>query len=957
MVQHLSETAGTHHDSTANNNDGTPNGGVTQNAFHAKLDGRDQFDGIDDFIDFGTSSSITNQITFEAWIKPDLTSPPEYWNILSARASDGSTIPYQFYLLQTSGYIGFASSASLVDSGQLVSGNWQHVAITVDDSSSTVHFYLDGVQVATETGNFGSDVSTAITELAAFNDDHHFGGFLDEVRLSNTVRDGCWIKTSYENHNDPSSFVQVGTVRALAGFQSEITVKARNIGGPNLEDTGIIKVDGNNIDAPQVYNWIEGSEHDLEALSPVIVDSVRYVFSHWSIDGDDPTQTYVTPTDDETVTAWYVETPEYYLKINSRYDTPIGQGWYEKDTLANFSLRDGLHMYGRRVVDFPNGTRATAFRYRIDADPWQDGYNGSTTMSEDRTVTIDWQTILLNSTVIIDTDPRYWGGKEIKVDGTEYDTELPDYPSFSWINTTIHEIEALNVEESSVNRFVWDYWEDDRLGDGQPPAQVSDPNPRTYITPDPDGDIILKAIYKEQFYLTVNSDHGDPQGEGWWDGNSEASFNVTSPSAESNGTRFITTGYSLDDAPIVNSTSGTVIMDGPHSVTFFWNITQYYLTVNTAYGFAFGEGWYNEGDFPVFRIDPEFVEEDGVRHVFQGWTEDYLDGANPAGANQIVMDRAKTVTALWRDRYFIEVISPHGSPTISSWPFEGQNFTTSVTSPDGDYVVEGYKVDNSSLQSGSSYTFVNVQEPHTIEYIWKSQTDTETFTMALQTNPSNKGAISVGGTAFSDGQTVTTPPATYSITGTPEKDFSFLRWDTSGGVSVSDRNSATTTCTIAGDGTLKLVQQETQSPQPPGEWGGPESITQRCIIATAAYGSTMAPEVVHMRHVRDNMIGSTPIGNILVSGFNTFYYSWSPPVAQWIADSEGLRTTFRVLLLPISAAVHSAELVYTTISPFNPTTASVTAFLLAAAISIGAYIIAPIFTGITIYRKKYASHT
>ena len=153
-----------------------------------------------------------------------------------------------------------------------------------------------------------------------------------------------------------------------------------------------------------------------------------------------------------------------------------------------------------------------------------------------------------------------------------------------------------------------------------------------------------------------------------------------------------------------------------------------------------------------------------------------------------------------------------------------------------------------------------------------------------------------------------------------------------------------------------MIQQKLGVAPPPGVWGGPE--TQfKCIIATAAYGGTMAPEVMHMRNVRDNMIGSTPIGNILVSGFNTFYYSWSPPVAQWIADSEGLRTTFRVLLLPISAAVHSAELVYTTISPFSPTTASVTAFLLAAAISIGAYIIAPILTGITIYRKKYASHT
>jgi hypothetical protein len=53
MVQHLQETTGTHKDSTSNGNDGTPQGGVTQDAI-GKIEGADDFDGSDDRVDCGT---------------------------------------------------------------------------------------------------------------------------------------------------------------------------------------------------------------------------------------------------------------------------------------------------------------------------------------------------------------------------------------------------------------------------------------------------------------------------------------------------------------------------------------------------------------------------------------------------------------------------------------------------------------------------------------------------------------------------------------------------------------------------------------------------------------------------------------------------------------------------------------------------------------------------------------
>jgi len=37
---------------------------------------------------------------------------------------------------------------------------------------------------------------------------HSFNGLIDEVRISDKARDSGWIKTSFENQNDPSSFIK-----------------------------------------------------------------------------------------------------------------------------------------------------------------------------------------------------------------------------------------------------------------------------------------------------------------------------------------------------------------------------------------------------------------------------------------------------------------------------------------------------------------------------------------------------------------------------------------------------------------------------------------------------------------------------------------------------------------------------------------------------------------------------
>jgi hypothetical protein len=71
--------------------------------------------------------------------------------------------------------------------------------------------------------------------------------------------------------------------------------------------------------------------------------------------------------------------------------------------------------------------------------------------------------------------------------------------------------------------------------------------------------------------------------------------------------------------------------------------------------------------------------------------------------------------------------------------------------------------------------------------------------------------------------------------------------------------------------------------------------TGGCFIATAAYGSAMAPQVNVLRAFRERFLRPYTLGRALIRR----YELWSPPLADAIRGSEDRRLAARIVLWPV----------------------------------------------------------
>ena len=80
-----------------------------------------------------------------------------------------------------------------------------------------------------------------------------------------------------------------------------------------------------------------------------------------------------------------------------------------------------------------------------------------------------------------------------------------------------------------------------------------------------------------------------------------------------------------------------------------------------------------------------------------------------------------------------------------------------------------------------------------------------------------------------------------------------------------------------------------------------------CLIATATYGSELAPQVQQLRELRDNTILPTASGSAFMSGFNQFYYSFSPTVADLERELPIFKEAVKIAITPMLSTLSIME--------------------------------------------------
>lgn len=101
---------------------------------------------------------------------------------------------------------------------------------------------------------------------------------------------------------------------------------------------------------------------------------------------------------------------------------------------------------------------------------------------------------------------------------------------------------------------------------------------------------------------------------------------------------------------------------------------------------------------------------------------------------------------------------------------------------------------------------------------------------------------------------------------------------------------------FATDVLVGVKEIETIVDEPVSEGGG-------CLIATATYGSELAPQVQQLREIRDNYLLNTKSGTSFMNNFNSFYYSFSPVIADYERENPLFKEMIALGITPMVSSL------------------------------------------------------
>jgi hypothetical protein len=357
---------------------------------------------------------------------------------------------------------------------------------------------------------------------------------------------------------------------------------------------------------------------------------VRQAFSGWS-DGNLANPRQVVVTSDTVLRAMY--STQYLLSIDQNGGTTTPSGWYNVNTAAQ--------------VNAVNPSNISPNALRLIFAGWSGDMSSNSTglivnMTKPYSLQANWVKqfyVTVISPAGSSTGSGWYNAGDIATIATQ-----------------------ATVEYSNGTRHVFTGWNSTLLG--------NNPTGQIYVV----APTIVKAVYKTQYLVTVQSLYGAPSGAGWYDAGSTALISVQTEVEYANSTRRSFSSWVGDysgPTPGVN-----LNVDAPKTLTAEWN-TEYLITFkvkgisnstvlklnldNSSYDLSANgnfQTWYRQGATVNPVLNQTFV--DGfIVHKFVGWQ-------NPTGT---AISEPLTVNA--PETYVASYSTELTLPPIPGFPIEG----------------------------------------------------------------------------------------------------------------------------------------------------------------------------------------------------------------------------------------------------------------------------------------------
>ncbi|MFX1376531.1 MAG: DUF2341 domain-containing protein [Promethearchaeota archaeon] len=257
-------------DSTVNNRQGINSGSVD---IAGQIGDGQDFERSDNYdnINIGLWSVSGTKLTIQAWVRFESFS---IWDarILSKNSGISDTEQDHVWMLGTStapnrlrGRIktgtnnAYGTTTVIATSGDLTTNTWYLTTLIYD--GSTIQFVLDGNPV----GSFIKTGSLRINDWPITIGNSPTGarpidGIIDEVRISSVVRSNSWLRTEYNNQDEPESFYSIGVEELVSpeppnadyfNYYKTITV-----------DHNLVSGTGSHLNFPLLISLLDEDLHD-----------------------------------------------------------------------------------------------------------------------------------------------------------------------------------------------------------------------------------------------------------------------------------------------------------------------------------------------------------------------------------------------------------------------------------------------------------------------------------------------------------------------------------------------------------------------------------------------------------------------------------------------------------------------------------------------------------------------